>query len=291
MAASSEPGATEPGATEPGAGKPGAARSGLRLPGREETAAAARALIRTRRSAVLATALATDGGWPYASLVTVACDVDGSPITLFSALSDHTRNLAADPRASLLLEDASRRANPQTGPRATLLGRLVPDDDPRLRRRFLATHPGAAQYADFGDFRFFRMAVERVHWVGGFARARWLGAPDVLADAEGSRRLAEAEPEILDRVGREDAEAIDRCARSLLRRAGRGWRIVAIDPEGCDLRRGETAFARLPFPAPVAEPADFQAALRECFEAAARAEAGSLGSGDEPDAAAAPPTD
>ena len=69
----------------------------------------ARTVLRSRRSAALATAMATETGWPYASLVTVACDVDGSPILLLSGLSDHTRNLDRDPRASLLLEDASRR--------------------------------------------------------------------------------------------------------------------------------------------------------------------------------------
>ena len=81
---------------------------------------AARRLMRHARSAMLATALAEgargEAGWPYGSLVTVALDCDASPILLFSDLSDHTRNIKADPRATLLFEAASRRANPQTGP-------------------------------------------------------------------------------------------------------------------------------------------------------------------------------
>ena len=79
------------------------------------TAATARGLIRRARSAALATTLRGNGGWAYASLVTVACDCDGSPILLLSDLADHTRNLMADSRASLLFEAASGRANPQTG--------------------------------------------------------------------------------------------------------------------------------------------------------------------------------
>lgn len=237
------------------------------LPSRAEMAAEARMVLRSRRSAALATALTTEAGWPYASLVTVACDTDGSPILLLSALSDHTRNLDQDPRASLLLEDASRRANPQTGPRLTLLGRIVPDTEPRLRRRFLARHPGAALYADFADFRIFHMNVERAHWVGGFGKARWLDAGAILADADASRALAEAEPTALEHMNAEHARSIDRYANVLLGRGGSGWRMVGIDPAGCDLARG-TAYARLAFPRPASGNSELRAILVDLDRAA-----------------------
>jgi hypothetical protein len=43
-----------------------------------------------------------------------------------------------------------------------------------VRDTFLAAHPEAAQYAGFGDFGFWRLAVESVRWVGGFGRMQWL---------------------------------------------------------------------------------------------------------------------
>jgi putative heme iron utilization protein len=229
-------------------------------PSKSAAVTSACAILRSRRSAALATALAADAGWPYASLVTIACDIDGSPILLLSALSDHTRNLDRDARASLLIENASRRANPQTGPRTTLLGRILADEEPRLRRRFLARHPGALLYAGFGDFRIFRMAVERVHWVGGFGRARWLDAAAILADADAARAIGEAEPTLLEEINRDYAAAIDRSATTLLGRVGSGWRIVAMDTDGCDLARG-VASARLPFPRPVRDADDLRATL------------------------------
>ena len=60
---------------------------------------------------MLSTTHKSRGGWPYGSLVTVAFDCDMSPLMLFSTLSDHTRNLAVDPRASLLFEETSRLKN------------------------------------------------------------------------------------------------------------------------------------------------------------------------------------
>lgn len=229
------------------------------------SAAEARALVRRARAGSLATALAGENGAPYASLVTFACDGDISPILLFSDLSDHTRNLAQDGRAALLCEEASARANPQTGPRVTLLGTIARDDAPRLRRRFLARHPAAALYADFADFHVYRMTVARAHFVGGFARAVWHPAKAIVSDPEAAAAIAEAEEDVLRHMNEDHADAIDRFARRLGRR-GEGWRMIGCDPEGCDLRR-RASHARLPFPRPVAD----LAALRQTLVELARA--------------------
>ena len=222
----------------------------------------AAALLRRARSGALATALADDGGRPYASLVTVALDLDGSPIFLFSDLSDHTKNLATDPRASLLVEEASRHANPQTAPRVTLVGRIDRDETPRLRRRFLARHPSATPYAGFADFHVFRMTVERVHYVGGFGRARWLAAADLLADRAAADALAACEEDVLARMNDDHADAVELIASRLLGRRGGGWRLVGLDPAGADFRRG-ASFARLAFPRPVTDAESLIALLAE----------------------------
>lgn len=217
---------------------------------------ALRRVARACRKAALATLL--DGG-PYASLVTVALDHDLSPILLLSGLSDHTRNLRADGRASLLLDGTEGHANPQTGPRVTLVGRMEPAEDPRLGRRFVDRHPGAAQYAGFGDFGFWRMAVERAHFVGGFARAVWFPYPFGLA-AAAVAAVAEAEPAILAHMNEDHADALDRMATNLLGLGGDGWRMVSVDPDGCDLMRGEAA-GRLAFERPVDGPDGVRSAL------------------------------
>jgi putative heme iron utilization protein len=228
--------------------------------------AEARALLRRARSAAFATALAAAGGdaWPYASLVTMACDADASPILLLSDLSDHTRNIRRDDRASLLIEAASNRANPQTGPRVTLLGRIVPTEDERHRRRFLARHPSAGLYAGFADFNVYRMVVERAHFVGGFGRALWLSPEDVLLAPSQAAAAAEAEPALLAEWKGPRAEQVAKAAEHRLARAGAGWRLAAIDPEGCDLRRRGTP-SRLDFGRIVDSVDELSAALEALF--------------------------
>ena len=219
-------------------------------PAKADHAADARALRRRSRAAMVSTALKSGDGWPYGSLVSVAFDSDLSPLMLFSTLSDHTRNLAQDPRASLLFEETSRLKNPQTGPRVSVLGLITKTSAERHQRRFLALHPEAAVYAGFGDFGFFRMKIERVHFVGGFAKAVWFKAPDIVADKKAAAAVAKAEPGVLAHMNRDHADAVDHYANALLRRAGSGWRMTGIDPDGFDLRLGGRT-ARLEFDRPL----------------------------------------
>jgi putative heme iron utilization protein len=100
---------------------------------------AAKKLLREARSGALATLMAGSGD-PYCSLVNVATAADGAPLLLISALAVHTRNLRADPRVSLML-DERREGDPLQGARVMLMGRAVETDDTEVRRRYLDRQP------------------------------------------------------------------------------------------------------------------------------------------------------
>ena len=136
--------------------------------------ALAKHLLRTLRTGALAT-LDRAAGFPFASLVTVATDLDGSPLLLMSQLSAHTLNLERDSRASLLLAQGGK-GDPLAHPRLTVIGRAERTTEPRARGRFLARHPKAKLYADFADFSFWRLEIAGAHLNGGFARAMALEA-------------------------------------------------------------------------------------------------------------------
>lgn len=219
----------------------------------------ARGLVRRARSAALATTLAGGEGFPYASLVTVSSDVDGSPVLLLSELSDHTRNLSADGRAALLFEEAAALANPQTGARVTLLGTVRMTDDERQRRRFLARHPDAF-YADFADFHIYAMTVSKAHWVGGFGKSVWFRGDDMVTDRQTADNLAACEAEVLAHMNEDHREAIGLIAKSLLGLPGGNWLMIGVDAEGCDLRC-EDRYARLDFDERVADATGLRAVL------------------------------
>jgi heme iron utilization protein len=144
----------------------------------DNPAAVAKALLRAACTASLAT-IDRDGGGPFASLVLVATDDHGAPILLLSDLAEHSRNIAADDRVSLLIDGTAGHDDPLTGPRLTLLGRAERRDHGHLREVYLARHASAAQYADFGDFAFYGIIVERAHLVAGFGRIDWISGADM----------------------------------------------------------------------------------------------------------------
>ncbi len=219
--------------------------------------------MRLARAAALAT-LEPNGGAPLTTLVGVASDFDGAPLFLMSTLSRHTRNIAQDPRVSLLLSEQRGRGDPLNRPRLTLSGRIEPCAEPRARERYLQRNPKAALYVNFADFAHFRLKIESVHFNGGFGRANALTPADILASREGEAELAAAEPRLIDEINARGAAVTARLAGIILR--GRKWRAIGLDAEGLDLASGGRA-ARAQFPLPARDAGTWRQRLEELLAA------------------------
>ncbi|MCW5693796.1 MAG: HugZ family protein [Pseudolabrys sp.] len=227
-------------------------------------------LLRRIRAGTLAT-LDRNTGHPFASLVNVGTDADGSPVILISRLSTHTANLEADGRASVLLAETGK-GDALTHPRLTVLGRFAAvareaADEARLRRRFLAHHPKAQLYAGFADFAFWRMQVEAAHLNGGFARAADLTAADILTDIADAQDLIDAEEGAVAHMNDDHGDALNLYAVKLCGAPSGVWRCTGIDPDGLDLANGPLA-VRLMFPQRVTDAAGLRRVLRQLAEQA-----------------------
>lgn len=227
----------------------------------------AKELLRRARSGALATN-DPQSGFPLATLVNVATDVDGAPLLLLSGLSLHTRNVQADGRVSLLLAEQGK-GDPLAHPRLTLVGTCQPDEDARSRRRFLAKHPKSQLYVDLPDFRFWRLHVQAVHLNGGFARAARLGPDDVLTEVSDAEDLMAAEADAVAHMNEDHAEALQVYASVLAGRKRAAWKMTGCDPDGIDLSLGDET-ARIAFPRRVTSAAALRKMLRELAEDARR---------------------
>lgn len=220
----------------------------------------ARRLVRGAIAATLATAVE---GQPFAALVTPATAPDLSPLLLLSSLSEHTRQLRAEPRCALLFTGGAEGPNPQTAPRVTLTGLAEPVPEaeaPALKARWLAKHPYAALYADFGDFALWRIRPGGALLVGGFARATRLRRAELLPDPAAVAAIAAAEAEIVAHVNGDHADAVAAIAQGLHGATSGAWRIVAVDSDGCDLALEEIVL-RHAWDAPVSDPDGVRAGL------------------------------
>ena len=230
-----------------------------------DSKAVAKKLLREARSGALATLMVASGD-PFCSLVNVATAADGSPLLLLSGLAVHTKNLLADPRVSLMV-DERREGDPLEGARVMLTGTVAATPDPNARRRYLDRHPEAGTFADFGDFAFYQVALKSAHLVAGFGRIVDLPPQDLLVDLAGADALVAAEPEVVDHMNRDHADAVRLYATKLLGATDGPWRCVGCDPEGLDLQRDRLGL-RLPFPQRVNSPGVLRQVLKDLADKA-----------------------
>lgn len=221
----------------------------------------ARSLLRRSRQGALAT-LMSGSGDPYCSLVNVASYPDGSPILLISSLAVHTRNILANSRVSLMLDERAE-GDPLEGSRIMLVGRAEQasgDSAAILRRRYLSAHPSAEAFVDFKDFSFFRIRPAGTHLVAGFGRILDLKPEQFLTDISDAGALIEAEQDAIDHMNADHREATNLYATRLLGAGPADWRCSGCDPEGLDLQAGATVL-RLDFPERVTGPGELRKML------------------------------
>jgi putative heme iron utilization protein len=185
---------------------------------------------------------------------------------LISKLAVHTRNILADPRVSLMI-DERKEGDPLQGARVMLMGTAAVTADEDVRRRYLARQPEAELFAGFADFAFYRIELKGAHLVAGFGRIVDLKPADILTDISDAAELIAAEPGILAHMNDDHADACRLYATRLLGGADGEWRCVGCDPEGLELQQGRTAL-RLAFPQRVRATGLLRAVLKELAEKA-----------------------
>jgi putative heme iron utilization protein len=244
----------------------------------------AKRLLRSASQAALAS-LEPQTGWPYASLVTVATALDGTPLLLVSGLSLHTRALAGDGRCSLLLAGHAPGplpASPAPGPLLTNPGPGDPLAHPRLsvfgrarflgrdtqergraRQRFLSRHPKAALYADFRDFDFARIEPERGLLNAGFGRAHELTAADFTSPLDAALLpLLDLEAAALAHMNADHPDAVRLIATRLCGGVDGDWQMVGLDPDGLDLAL-DGSHLRYTFAQPLRDASELRTCLVE----------------------------
>jgi len=127
--------------------------------------------------AVMSTNSASMPGFPGGSVVGFAPDEKGRPLFSFSSMSSHTQDLIKDKRCSLTV--AAKEFKGAADGRVNLIGEAVPieseEEIAEAKATYLKKHPKAF-WVEFGDFTWYRMEVQNVRYVGGFARAGGLSA-------------------------------------------------------------------------------------------------------------------
>ena len=251
------------------AGPPAA--PGADPPAEPSSAERASTLVHLGRTGMLATLSRRHPGHPFGSIMPYALDEARRPLLLISSMAMHTQNLEADGRASLLVTGPGAAEDPLASGRVTLIGearRIPAADVPAAREHYLARHPRAAAWVDFGDFGFWRLEVVDLYWVGGFAAMDWVEGRVYAAAAPDP--LSEVAPGIVEHMNRDHADALALFARVLAGEAADEATMLEVDRLGFKLRLvdgGRLHTTRIAFPREVRTAANARTVLIEMVSA------------------------
>ena len=215
-----------------------------------ERQAQARNLLLSEYQSVLSTLSVDVPGFPFGSVVPYCLDRRGLPLILISDIAQHTRNIIADDRVSLIIAER-HMIDQQAAARLTVLGRAKPVSDELLdcAWRYYSFFPQARDYHKTHGFAFYVIHPERFRFIGGFGDIGWiekdsLPLPNPFA--------LEEEQRIVEHMNVDHADSLITYCRTQRVSVVESDTVVmaGIDAEGMHIAVNDCIY-RIPFPATI----------------------------------------
>lgn len=221
--------------------------------------AEARRYMRHHLNGILSTLSKKLDGYPFGSVVPFVTDHAARPVMLISRLAEHTKNIAADPRVSLIVRDAAD--DPQENARLTLVGdaHRVGEETDLLQARYLRFFPAAARLFALGDFVLHAIDPKILRFIGGFGAIHWVSADSYAPPAN---ELAACEADIVAHMNGEHSEALQLYCRHFKQLTPAAVSMVGIDCDGFDLE-ADGRLVRFDFAQTLVDATSARAALKQ----------------------------
>ncbi len=222
----------------------------------------ARQFLRSTHSGILSTFSAKFEGYPFGSVAPFVLDHDCQPIILISNIAEHTKNIVANPKVSLVVFASTDDL--QANARLTLIGEAIKIDkeEAHLRTRYLRYIPQAASYFDMHDFAFYRIQIAQVRYIAGFGKMSWFSGKDMDAPVN---QLADLETNIIEHMNTDHAESLVAYCKHFHEFGAQQAEMLGIDCDGFNVKavneNGDSQILRFNFEAPISDAATARAAL------------------------------
>lgn len=212
--------------------------------------------LRSTRSGVLSTFSTKFAGYPFGSVAPFVLNHSGQPIILISTIAEHTQNIIANPKVSLLVFAGDEDL--QASGRLTLMGeaKKMDKDDADLRARYLRYLPQAASYFEMHDFSFYRIEITEARYIAGFGKMGWISG-DAMQSAEhtDNAQLAAQETGIIEHMNADHVHSLIAYSQHYHHITGIHAQMLGIDRDGFDAKvtdeHEQSQILRFNFEAPI----------------------------------------
>ena len=135
----------------------------------------ARRLLQNEYHGILSTHSHDVPGYPFGSVMPYCLDGEGNPVILISHIAQHTKNIEANPKVSLIVTESGVE-DVHLGGRLTWIGdaeRVEAEDLSDLEARYYSFFPAARSYHKAHGFDFYRIKLARARFIAGFGKIWW----------------------------------------------------------------------------------------------------------------------
>jgi putative heme iron utilization protein len=226
----------------------------------EQAALQARTLFSARCNGVLSTHSTDLPGYPFGSITPYCLNQDGQAVILISTIAQHTRNIIADNKVSLIAFD-EQADDSQAAGRVTYIADAIAMDDDAMAERYYRFYPNSRNFHKTHDFNFYTLELVRARYIGGFGNIYWIEKADFLKTNPFS---FEEETGMVEHMNTDHQEAMNHYCDlfELAYDADNLPKLAGVDSEGFHLRVAGR-LSRIQFDSPVSNTLEARQALVE----------------------------
>ena len=172
-----------------------------------ESSRLARDLFLSEYQGILCTNSIDVEGYPFGSVIPYTTNQQGLPVILTSTIAQHTKNILADNRVSLISTERGLD-DIQTGGRLTYIGdvRKLEDDEDTFHR-YYNYFPEHKNYHSTHNFDFYVIDLVKARYIGGFGKIFWVSADKFI---KANPFSMEEEQGMIDHMNSDHADALRR---------------------------------------------------------------------------------
>ena len=207
-----------------------------------DLATEAKQFLRSAHNGILSTISTKFAGYPFGSVTPFVLDHHCQPIILISSIAEHTKNIIANPKVSLLVFQSvnlQSAENLQANARLTLMGEAekLEKDDTDLMSRYSRYLPESAGYFAMHDFSFYRINIYQARYIAGFGKMGWMAGSEISGGelTNKNNQLATIETSMIEHMNADHTDSLLAYCKHFHGVSPNRATLIGVDSDGFDI--------------------------------------------------------
>ena len=227
----------------------------------------AKQFLRSTRSGVLSSFSVKFDGYPFGSVMPFVLGHDCQPVLFISNIAEHTKNIIANPKISLLViqSELKNAEDLHANGRLTLIGdaEKLDKNNTELMARYCRYLPDSTGYLAMHDFQFYRINITQARYIAGFGKMGWM-AGDEIVDVKNSNSIAALETSMIEHMNADHQDSIMQYCQHFYSASPKRVNLIGIDCDGFDVEAmvdDDIKILRFSFESPIVDANSARAAF------------------------------